>query len=509
MEGIDTDKLLLKNAMDSIPKKTLILYVIFFILALVLSAFNMLAGRIDQLLLSVPTAIMLLIALITDRRVAHVPPLLILMMMVTLSLVVISYEFKDAHNIFDVASSMMTGVCLMLMGQVVVYTMLHSSPEKEQDNKAFVYTAAFSIAMAILLIMFLVQLVHYHFQDYMGFEIWVVTQYVIYAVCGAAITAFLSELGLDRIVINSGLNKSLETYPDRRYSNEYALNEARDIIRSGESEKLEFKSTITTNLNTFENDKRMEKAVLKTLVAFLNTTGGILMIGVSDDGSVYGVDDLAFENRDKMGLHFTNMISSKIGDEYYPYISFRMIETDEPSYNFKLNLKANIVKDPSFGQGCRIAVSAVNNGTPLDTGIVCFSTEAPNNKPMYVDIPASGEREFGLIKGKDTPIRIRSLQAADELSVVFIDSEGNTIGQVPKELYDLEYAKVNKVIIRVDCSKCKKPVFLKDGKVEEFYVRSGPSSVELAGSNLVNYVKNKSSKDKEKFIRVNLIDREE
>ena len=58
-----------------------------------------------------------------------------------------------------------------------------------------------------------------------------------------------------------------------------------------------------------------------------------------------------------------------------------------------------------------------------------------------------------------------------------------------------------KAIIRVDCSKCKKPVFLKDGKTEEFYVRSGPSSVELIGSNLVNYVNNKSSKDRQTIIR--------
>ena len=44
-------------------------------------------------------------------------------------------------------------------------------------------------------------------------------------------------------------------------------------------------------------------------------------------------------------------------------------------------------------------------------------------------------------------------------------------------------------------------MFLKDGKVEEFYVRSGPSSVMLTGSNLVNYVNNKSTKEKMSIIR--------
>ncbi|MBO4357654.1 MAG: ATP-binding protein [Candidatus Methanomethylophilaceae archaeon] len=377
-----------ENRGNAIPTKTLILYVVFLILAVAITLNDIYVGRIDQLVLSVPTSIMLLMAIISDRKVAHIPPMIILLMMITLTIVVISNEFKDEHFVISTLSSILTGVCLMLMGQVVVYTMLHSSPEKEQDNKAFVYTAAFSIAMTVLLLMFVMQSVYYHFNEYAGFEIWVITQYVIFAIIGALLSAILSDLGLDRFFINSSLNRNLEVYSNSAYSNELAKKEAIEIIASGESEKLEFKSTITTNIRTGENDKRMEKAVLKSIVAFLNTSGGILMIGVSDDGSIYGVDENAFDNRDKMNLHLTHMISSKIGDEFFPYISFRLIDMED-----------------------------------------------------------------------------------------------------------------GKAIIRVDCSKCKKPVFLKDGKTEEFYVRSGPSSVELIGSNLVNYVNNKSSKDRQTIIR--------
>ena len=42
----------------------------------------------------------------------------------------------------------------------------------------------------------------------------------------------------------------------------------------------------------------------------------------------------------------------------------------------------------------------------------------------------------------------------------------------------------------------EKAVFLKEGKAEQFYVRSGPSSVELTGMNLVNYVNNRNKKGK-------------
>ena len=378
----------LENPEDKIPTRTLILYIAFLALAVIISLNDIFVGRIDQLLLSVPTSVVILIALISDRKVAHIPPVIILLMFVALILVVVSTELREAHIFVEILSSVLTGVCLMLIGQVFVYTMLHSSPEKKQDNKLFIYTAAFCTAMTVLLLMFLTQCIYYHFNDDKGFEIWVITQYVVFAIVGALITGILSELGLDRLVINSSLNRNLEVYSNSDFSNELAKQEALEIIASGESEKLEFKSTITTNIRTGENDKRMEKAVLKSIVAFLNTSGGILMIGVSDDGSIYGVDEAAFDSRDKMNLHLTHMISSKIGDEFFPYISFRVIDMED-----------------------------------------------------------------------------------------------------------------GKAIIRVDCSKCKKPVFLKDGKTEEFYVRSGPSSVMLTGSSLVNYVNNKSKKSRQSIVR--------
>lgn len=56
------------------------------------------------------------------------------------------------------------------------------------------------------------------------------------------------------------------------------LNEAKRLIRQGESQKVEFKRKI----------KHPEK-VIKELVAFANTDGGHLFIGVSDNGEIPGV----------------------------------------------------------------------------------------------------------------------------------------------------------------------------------------------------------------------------
>ncbi|REJ78729.1 MAG: DUF262 domain-containing protein [Acidobacteria bacterium] len=85
------------------------------------------------------------------------------------------------------------------------------------------------------------------------------------------------------------------------------------LLDTGESEAIEFKSTLRTNLHTRNVDPRMEFAVLKTLAGFLNTRGGTLVVGVSDDGSPVGIGQDGFPNEDKMSLHLFNIIKSRLG----------------------------------------------------------------------------------------------------------------------------------------------------------------------------------------------------
>jgi len=46
------------------------------------------------------------------------------------------------------------------------------------------------------------------------------------------------------------------------------------LLKKGETNKLEFKETIRTNLHTNNADRKMEHSVLKTIVAYLNSSGG-------------------------------------------------------------------------------------------------------------------------------------------------------------------------------------------------------------------------------------------
>lgn len=63
-------------------------------------------------------------------------------------------------------------------------------------------------------------------------------------------------------------------------------------------------------------------------------------------------------------------------------------------------------------------------------------------------------------------------------------------------------------MVRVKCNRCVTPVFLGNGKIKIFYIPSEPSTVELTGMKLINYVNDNQSGDTRKTISVlkNLVD---
>ena len=119
----------------------------------------------------------------------------------------------------------------------------------------------------------------------------------------------------------------------------------------------------------------MELAVLKTIAGFLNTNGGILTIGVTDDGTLLGIDADGFENEDKMSLHLVNLIKDRMSPTIMPFIHARFKDYKR----------------------CRVMV--------------------------------------------------------------------------------------------IECSKVRTPVFVKDGNIERFYIRTGPSTIELSASQTQEYIK--------------------
>ena len=92
------------------------------------------------------------------------------------------------------------------------------------------------------------------------------------------------------------------------------------LVAIGESDLIEFKSTLRVNLHTGKPDKRMEFAILRTLAGFLNKDGGTLVVGVSDDGSPLGVEADKFDSEDRMTLHLVNIVNRSIGASAWAYM---------------------------------------------------------------------------------------------------------------------------------------------------------------------------------------------
>jgi DNA-binding response OmpR family regulator len=102
----------------------------------------------------------------------------------------------------------------------------------------------------------------------------------------------------------------------------------RFLIDAGENERFEMKSTLRWNLKANRPGKEIENAWLKTIIAFLNTDGGILLVGVEDDGNVLGLEPDNFPNSDKYLLHVNNLIRERIGMEVIQHVKFDLRPLD-------------------------------------------------------------------------------------------------------------------------------------------------------------------------------------
>ena len=64
------------------------------------------------------------------------------------------------------------------------------------------------------------------------------------------------------------------------------------------------------------------------IAGFLNARGGTLLVGVSDDGEVLGLEADGFANEDKLQLHLINLITERIGSIFLPYVHPHFEEQD-------------------------------------------------------------------------------------------------------------------------------------------------------------------------------------
>ena len=109
----------------------------------------------------------------------------------------------------------------------------------------------------------------------------------------------------------------------------------KELILNGENDKLEMKSTLRFDLRENTINKKLEYVVAKTISAFLNSEGGDLLIGVSDDGNILGLEKdystLIKKDADGFELHLRQVIKKYLGTNFEKHInvSFYTIESKE------------------------------------------------------------------------------------------------------------------------------------------------------------------------------------
>jgi schlafen family protein len=106
------------------------------------------------------------------------------------------------------------------------------------------------------------------------------------------------------------------------------------MIDLGEGPTQEFKSSFRWDLEQNRINKNLEWVVLKTIAGYLNSgTGGTLLIGVSDDGEIIGLESdyksLKRPNQDGFEQLLIGAIANNLGADLCEYVRFLFHKVEE------------------------------------------------------------------------------------------------------------------------------------------------------------------------------------
>lgn len=107
------------------------------------------------------------------------------------------------------------------------------------------------------------------------------------------------------------------------------------ILSQGEGPTIEFKSSLRWDTRTERINKELEYVIAKEISGFLNTGGGIILIGVDDNRNIIGLENdySTFKKKDKDGFSqkLVQILSKYLGNEYGEFwnIKFKKINDKE------------------------------------------------------------------------------------------------------------------------------------------------------------------------------------
>ncbi|MCF8013135.1 ATP-binding protein [Candidatus Woesearchaeota archaeon] len=227
------------------------------------------------------------------------------------------------------------GILAVLVGFLLIFIINNSKKKNLEFNVFFITLFCFSFALMSGLLWEIFKFLIGIFFDINLFSVSLEKEFwgvVIFSLGSffASLMGYLHLIFFKHSFLKKHFLNLLRKNPDIFKGVVSPKNYLVSLIKRGESEDLEFKSALRTNLFTKEHDKRIEHSILKTILAFMNTGGGKLLIGVSDEGKLIGLDNDGFKSLDKFSLHLTNLIDKNISNGM-SNVSIDFIEIDDVS----------------------------------------------------------------------------------------------------------------------------------------------------------------------------------
>ncbi len=106
----------------------------------------------------------------------------------------------------------------------------------------------------------------------------------------------LLKIILEKINRPPLIDKNNIIFFPKKYNHSKHLSPVYNFIHSGESEVIEFKSSLRWSYKENRKDKFLPFSVIKTVAAFLNTNGGNLLIGVNEDNETNKSEIIGLKN---------------------------------------------------------------------------------------------------------------------------------------------------------------------------------------------------------------------
>ena len=241
-------------AEPAVPLKRLkrigkLLYIFMFAATIVIAALDVAYGEIGDLIVTIPIAVMLALALFTERRYVHIPPILIILTIIVFYISLGAGILYDDKGI-NIVSSYLIGVVTGLLGLIIIYMLLRTKPGMRNESTSLVSLMVMSTSLSIF---YLIKIVQYYCMSAISsvdvISLDALMMESVMAILGGGTVGLLyyedNKHRLFKYTLGSFLEENAEILGIEGSERESIMR----IISGGESKNLEFKSTLRTNLS--------------------------------------------------------------------------------------------------------------------------------------------------------------------------------------------------------------------------------------------------------------------